>query len=757
VVFYKDPSHSLASTYSTDDDGNKTTYAQHYTEVIRKTIDIIEVNGGTPNSSFNIRYDGEKGDFVYDFNTGDPAVFQRRLELWLKNMSIPESRRSYTPKEMYWYLMDRYGVPFDVAFEEARQVLSVWQQVQMSSYRSYNPVEVAKSVNMDTVAAIEMKSIELDGMQIRESNVRVYPKKTLAAHIIGYMGRMLDEGTIIEMKEVGYTQEDLIGIYGIEATMEYELSANLDSRTGTRVVEVNSRGKIISEVSVTAPKDGNSVVLTIDTGLQKKAEDALEQNIKEIQSVQQSQYNQNKEEYDREIRERGGAPIKFAEVGAAVVMQVQTGEVLALTSYPSFDLNIFTGGLTNEEYAVISEDTRNPLFNKAISSRATPGSIFKMVTAVAGLMEEVITLNTIINDEGLWPVESGEAPSCWVYPHIQEHQNQTIIQGLQNSCNFFFFTVAQGLRIERLHNWASQLGLDSKTNIELTGEVTGQVAIQDSLYNPERAPTGTALAVYYRIKEILKEACDKNKITHDEEVYENAALELMSLATDNQPENGPDIRAILKNDLDLTVTQILNVPYQRYDEQINERLLEITWNSVDTVLTGIGQSVTLVTPIEVVRYVSALVNGGNVYDARLVKSILSPEGEIIEEMRPQLIRQLNIRQEYIDAIRAGMKNVVSMEDGGTAAKYFNDFKYVDQIAGKTGTAQVSQIDLENNAWFVAFAPYEQPEIAVVVYIPNGYSAGYATYTAREIIEYYLDNKTVAEQPPVVPAPNGLTP
>jgi len=332
VVFYKDPSHSLASTYSTDDDGNKTTYAQHYTEVIRKTIDIIEVNGGTPNSSFNIRYDGEKGDFVYDFNTGDPAVFQRRLELWLKNMSIPESRRSYTPKEMYWYLMDRYGVPFDVAFEEARQVLSVWQQVQMSSYRSYNPVEVAKSVNMDTVAAIEMKSIELDGMQIRESNVRVYPKKTLAAHIIGYMGRMLDEGTIIEMKEVGYTQEDLIGIYGIEATMEYELSANLDSRTGTRVVEVNSRGKIISEVSVTAPKDGNSVVLTIDTGLQKKAEDALEQNIKEIQSVQQSQYNQNKEEYDREIRERGGAPIKFAEVGAAVVMQVQTGEVLALTS-----------------------------------------------------------------------------------------------------------------------------------------------------------------------------------------------------------------------------------------------------------------------------------------------------------------------------------------------------------------------------------------------------------------------------------------
>ena len=200
----------------------------------------------------------------------------------------------------------------------------------------------------------------------------------------------------------------------------------------------------------------------------------------------------------------------------------------------------------------------------------------------------------------------------------------------------------------------------------------------------------------------------------------------------------------------------MNVPNHRLDGAISQHLLELKWSPIETVLTGIGQSVTLLTPVAVCRYVAALVNGGNIYEARLVKSIVSPDGQIIEEKRPQLIRTLDIPPEYTEAIKEGMKEVVSDEDG-TAQKYFVNFKYRDEIGGKTGTGQVSKIDLENNSWFVAFAPYEQPEIAIAVYIKNGYTGGLAAYTAKEIVEFYLDRKLTEVVSEEVPGSNDLTP
>jgi penicillin-binding protein 2 len=228
----------------------------------------------------------------------------------------------------------------------------------------------------------------------------------------------------------------------------------------------------------------------------------------------------------------------------------------------------------------------------------------------------------------------------------------------------------------------------------------------------------------------------------------------MALAQTNEP--GPDIRGILKNEFRFSTYDILNVPYQRIDQAIAQNLLELKWSTADTILTGIGQSVTLLTPIAVVRYIAALVNGGNVYDARLVKSIVSPDGQVVEEKRPQLIRTLDIPLQYTDAVKLGMKDVVS-DPHGTAAKYFAGFKYLNKIGGKTGTAQVSQIDLENNAWFVAFAPYDQPEIAIAVYIKNGFSGGKAAYTAKEMVEYYLDSKLYSAAPETLPDANALTP
>ena len=439
VVFYKDSSLSLDGLTEDETDDEERTNGEMYTEVIRRTIAIVEDNGAEALSSFAIRHD-EDGKPEFDFSTQNDEIKQVRLERWLKNMYVPsryytagdefydffkdpeksgeaygeydiydgiteEELQSMLAAEVYVYLRGRYKIPEDVSYEEAFKILSVWQEVQLSSYRSYTPVLIADDVNMDTVAEIEMRKMRLSGMEIRESHIRIYPKNEVAAHIVGYMGRMLDEDTIMDNLELGYSRDDLIGISGIEATMEGELTANLASRTGKRTVEVNSKGKIIAEKSVTPATDGNDVILTIDLMMQKKLEETLEQNIKEAYAIQQEKYVSNIEYYQkRMISLERETPIQMAQVGAAVIMNVQSGAILAMASYPPFDPNIFTGGLSEEEYEVIKNDLRNPLFNKAIASRAAPGSIFKMVTAVAGLMEEAITVEERIPDGGYWDV-----------------------------------------------------------------------------------------------------------------------------------------------------------------------------------------------------------------------------------------------------------------------------------------------------------------------------------------------------------------
>jgi len=688
-----------------------------------------------------------------------------RINRWIDNMSIPDSiQKEFNNEEkdtedIYWYLRERYSIPDDVSFEEAEKLLSVWQEVQKSSYRSYAPVTIAEDVNFETVAIVEMLSIELDGMDIQEDSIRIYPKNQLASHIVGYMGRMINESTLLEYEDIGYSRDDLIGISGIEAEMEFELSANIEGKTGKRLVEVDSRGKVVGEISVDAPTDGNNVILTIDANMQKKLEEALAENIRQINAIQVAEYNDNREEkYDSYVESI--EDIDLAEIGGAVVMHVQTGAILAMASHPSYDPNWFTGGLSQEKADLLYQDPLHPLFNNAIASTSTPGSIFKMVTAVAGLMEGEITLETRISDAGPWEknITSGKKPSCWAYPRsYMSHQNQDVSDGLKNSCNYFFFTVADYLGNERLNLWAQKLGLDSKTNIELTGEIAGQIASQDVLYSKDKRPTGRTAVVYSSIKATLKEACRKKGFEYENEIYDEVTETLMDLVLSNTTEWGPDIRGILKNELNLDTQAIRNYPYQSYDSQISAYLLEIKWTETENILTGIGQSVTLLTPIGVARYISAIVNGGYVYDATLIKAIVSPDGKITNESRPKLVRELEINQEYVDAIKKGMEEVVSLEDGGTAGRYFVNFKYIDEIGGKTGTAEVGDIDLENNAWFVAFAPYDQPEIAVVVMIPNGYSGGLAAYTAREMVEYYLDEKYVTQDAPLLPSPYSVTP
>ena len=757
VEIIKDPSSSKKEDF------------QDYTNAIWQTIQMVESGGQKTVNSFPIIKDAD-GNMVFSFPSIAAEDQATRINSWKDIMIIPrpdkskktyttrdksETRAIVTPEDIMWMLNDRYLLPEGLSFEDQTKILSIWQDIVMSSYKSYVPITIARDISMDTVAQIELNSMAMRGIQISESSIRVYPKQSLASNVIGYTGRMTDERVIADREKAGYSREDLVGVTGLESTMEAQLTGNIQSRTGVRVVEVDNKSKVTAELTdqSKAPLPGNDVITTLDSRMQQVLETALAKNIEECRDVQETTYETNKEVYDEKLASLGKESINFAKEGAAVVVDVRTGEVLAMASNPTFDLNQFVGGMSHELYQKIQADDRNPLFNKAIGSRDTPGSIFKMVTGLAGLMEGVVDLNETIDDGGEYNahVTAGHGPTCWVKPYFWKHEHQNMVAALKNSCNYYFFTVADRLKIGPLYAWAARLGLTSKTGVELPGEVSGQMATQETLYSPDKALSGTATLVRRKIRELLVNTCTDLGFEYTEQTYDDVTDELMRLAVredEVEVQIGPDIRNILRTQLKIPNSVIQQ---KNMSSELASRIGEIRWNPNDTVVAGIGQSVTQVTPIGVARYIAALINGGNVNEIHMVKEVLDSSGQVIQQTPPQLVRKLDIPQSYLDVMKMGMKEVISLEDGGTAAGGFIGFPYVDQMGAKTGTAQVSNIDLENNAWFVAFAPFDKPEIAVVVYIPHGYKGGLASYTAREIVQYYMDQRQV--ESPVVNLPN----
>ncbi len=741
-----------------------------YSKGILKAVQIVEQNGGNFLSTFAIRK-MDDGTFDFYWPTIDKEksqkAYEARVKEW-KDLHCSKAKnidKTGTPEQIFNQYRAYYEIPAEASYDEAYKVMSVWQEIRTSFYSSYVPITLAKGINMKTVAMIERDAIDMPGLQISQSSSRVYPNKTMAAHIIGYLGRMTDEPTIVEYKGKGYKGDDLIGVAGIEAYKEADLSGNTNERTGLQVVEVNNLGKVarVIESDNKSPKNGNNVILTIDSKLQKRLEEALAENIAQIRAAQETKYRDNKKKYDEWLQDRVDKNIHYAEVGAAVVMDVENGEVLAMASYPSYDLNLFNGGLgiSSEDFKLLTDDNTNPLFNNAISSRGTPGSVFKMATGLAGLMENKIKPEDKIDDEGpyikhLQAGHEDEGPTCWVAPRYYKHEGQDIVKAIKNSCNFYFFTVADALGVELLNKWADLLGLTSKTNIELPNEVTSQVGSQAALYSKDHM-SGVAALVKKKIISLMKETCGKANLTYSDEKYSETAIMLMDIVNAGLAEWGPDTRAILRNELKLSNADIMKLTTDgmSLDSSITASLNEIKWNRGMTIEAGIGQSVTLVTPIAMARYVSALVNGGDVFEARLVKSVITPEG-VVQATQPKLIRNLGVPDLYLQKIREGMADVVSEEEEGTAAAFFENYEYKDQIGGKTGTAEVSQtIDLENNSWFVAYAPKDKPEIAVVVYIPSGYQGAMSSYTAKEIVKYYLDMKYKKETPDELPNVNTL--
>lgn len=774
VTFYKDASSLTRAQYAV------------FSQSIVDTIEIIERNGGELSVEFVIARDPETNEWVFDFGSGvSESVLATREEQWRSNHYLTNTITYATAEDCLNTLKKRFRLANTqaeadmwAAEEEAEglsyaeslvvdettmlKVMAVYSEMQMNVFNS-QPITIAENVKYETVIEVETRSMNLAGMEIAVGTKRVYPRSTLAAQVIGYIGAIPSQSSWETYQAKGYSYNDKIGRDGIESSMEDWLTQNSSLKQGSRVVERDNYSQIVRELSYTEPQDGNNVKLTLIASYQQQAERAIADNVartrdrQEELMVDEGWLEDNKTDIAGRNWEK--YPLALAEHGVMLVLDME-GRVLAMANYPTYDLNALVAA--GDEAMDILSDPRNLLMNYAIHARGTPGSIFKMVTSIAALAEGELLPTERISDMGyftLYNKDKSTAPKCWINQNsLYQHANQTIVEGLSHSCNYFFYTLGSRLGEERLYRYASLLGLTSKTGLDLPGEVRSVVGCQTSLYDTTKAmneasqDTSLPIIVFNSIKSHLKNCGASRGMEYTDERLSACAKRLMDMAV-NYPETEwlDNMRTILMEELNMTKEMVY---LQTVIGDTYNYMNDIKWGGAQTILTAIGQSVTVLTPAAVARYVCAVANGGKVYNLSIVDAITSPEGEILSQRSPTLINNLDY-PEYWDLIHQGMKGVV--DESGTAKKYFSDWEYQDQIAAKTGTAEVTTIDLENNAWFVAFAPYENPEIAVAVFIPNGYSGGEAAPAARDFIDWYMKQKDLRTTDYTLPYGNSVAP
>ena len=568
--------------------------------------------------------------FPIKINPFEFTIEGEELAEWKKEYKIDENASA---EEAFYEFKDKYEISNE-NIEEIRKIITIRYTITTTGYSSTKSITIASDVSKEVVAQISERNSEFPGISISENPTRSYTSGSLAAHILGYTGK-INEDEYNEKKDT-YDRNDIIGRTGIE----YLFEEYLKGEDGEKQVDMSVDGTVTGEYISKNAIAGSDVVLTIDSNLQQTAETALDNCI-------------------NKIRNGGFSETYDATGGAAVVMNVNTGEVLAAASNPTYEPEWFVGGISSDRWNSLVNNEAKPLLNKTIQATYEPGSIFKMVTAIAGLETGAITTKERINDTGIYRI-GNQQYKCWYYSSYNRgHGYLNVTQALQKSCNYFFYETGLRMGIDNLSKYALHFGLGKKTGIELPSESAGSVASRETKQNSNRA--------------------DKN------------------------------------------------------------------WYQGDTAISSIGQGDNNYTPMQIARYISAIANGGTVIDPTIIKTILNPDGTEVskEEIRNYTNEVLGIdttddgiqiSQESMNVAREGMRMAAS-EAGGTAYNVFRNFKV--EVAGKTGSAEAGPNNETVHAWFVCFAPYENPEVAVVVMIENGGHGNYAAEVARDILNQYF--------------------
>jgi len=418
---------------------------ENLNQLILDTINILEQYDVSYYDTLPISHDGE-------FNFDSPAYSGESVE---KN--IAEFKEDYdfdksmTAKQILSELIKKYEIDSKYSAEEKRKIAGVRFEMELRSFNSSTPYTIATDVPMEVVSYIREQNEMFVGINVSVEPIRVNVNGTIASHILGRVGRIYKEEYDI-LRDKGYGMNDTLGKDGIEKIMEEYLKGT----DGVQSIEQSIDGRTLKVLETQEAIPGNNVVLTIDLELQKIAEQSLADTIRAMST--------NPESYG-------------ANAGAVAVVDVNSGEILAIASYPTFNQNTF-----NEDYKSLLENDAKPMWNRAISGTYAPGSTFKMLTAVAALESGVTNTKEVINDLGIYRYyeSSNYTPACWIYTDTgRTHGNQNVAQAIENSCNYYFYEVGRRMGIDTLTEYGKKFGLGEYTGIELSGESKGIFASRE--------------------------------------------------------------------------------------------------------------------------------------------------------------------------------------------------------------------------------------------------------------------------------------
>lgn len=553
---------------------------------------------------------------------------------WFENNKNRDITEGMTADQIMQALKKRYKVSGIYSEDEQRRIAGIRHAAEASGLSQTTMFTLADDISVEAVTQIKERQEDFRGIAVINDYVRQYDIPGLATHILGRTGKISAE-EYESNKDLGYGYNDIIGKQGLEKWGEQYLRG-VDGTTGT-TKEVN--GKEITVLDDTEPVPGDYLVLTLDSDLQKVTEESLAKTIQNIRA-------------SSGVKAKDGAD---CNAGAAVVIDVKTGDTLAIASHPTYDMSRF-----NEDYSILIQDEAKPMWNRAVSGLYSPGSTFKPLTAIAALETGNLKTNEIIEDEGVYKYYADYQPTCWIWNEYQlTHGKQNVTLALENSCNFFFYEVGRRMGIDTLGKYANKFGLGEKTGIELGEETAGHMA------SPE------------------------------------------------------------------------------YKKQVVSNVTSQDWYGGDTLQAAIGQSYSLFTPLQLANYAATIANGGTRYKVNLVKSVRSSvDGSVVKEFSPEVVEKVDMDADVLNAVKQGMKKVV---DEGSAAEVFAN--YGIQVGGKTGTAQVG--DGSNNAVFIAYAPFDDPQIAVSVVLEHGVRGTNAAQVAKDIFDKYF-NLAAAPQDTAAP-------